>query len=251
MCSSDLCQVRFRSLAPPKLSLIRVLTSTTGHYAGHADPDPALFWEGPAPSGIRKGLLTKFPRWNTEETWLRGAWPTNKNGVAQYTSIFPGYYTGRATRTCYIVALESLELTGFADVHVKVHTEWEPLANGTFTSGRLIHTGQLFVEDSINEVIDKVRRATPSHRAPLTSCAVQLSPYDINPIKNKWGRTRNWADSLQIYQESHANGYGPTFDVQKIGGVIQQGLIGYITIGVDLSNDFDRSATQQNAGYTV
>lgn len=60
--------------------------NTTGHYAGHADPDPALVWEGPAPTGIRKGLLTKFPRWNTEETWLRGAWPTNKNGVAQYTS---------------------------------------------------------------------------------------------------------------------------------------------------------------------
>jgi hypothetical protein len=36
--------------------------NTTGHYAGHADPDPELFWEGPAPSGIRKGLLTKFPR---------------------------------------------------------------------------------------------------------------------------------------------------------------------------------------------
>lgn len=139
-----------------------------------------------------------------------------------------------------------------ADVHVKVHTEWEPLANGTFTSGRLIHTGQLFVEDSINGVIDKVCCASAaSHRASLTPPAVQLSPYDINPIKNKWGRTRNWDDSLQIYQESHANGYGPTFDIQKIGGVVQQGLIGYITIGVDLSNDFDRSATQQNAGYTT
>ena len=33
-----------------------------GHYAGHADPDPDLVWEGPAPYGVRKGLLTKFPR---------------------------------------------------------------------------------------------------------------------------------------------------------------------------------------------
>jgi hypothetical protein len=24
-------------------------------------------------------------RWNTVETWLRGAWPTNKNGLAQFT----------------------------------------------------------------------------------------------------------------------------------------------------------------------
>jgi protocatechuate 3,4-dioxygenase beta subunit len=65
--------------------------NTTGHYAGHADPDPSLIWEGPAPTGVRKGLLTKFPRWNREETWLRGAWPTNKNGVAQYTSEFGSF----------------------------------------------------------------------------------------------------------------------------------------------------------------
>lgn len=60
--------------------------NTTGHYAGHADPDPSLIWEGPAPSGVRKGLLTKFPRANDEETWLRGAWATNEYGVAQFTS---------------------------------------------------------------------------------------------------------------------------------------------------------------------
>ena len=34
---------------------------------------------------------------------------------------------------------------------------WEPHANGTFTSGRLVHTGQFFIDDSLNEVIDKVR----------------------------------------------------------------------------------------------
>jgi protocatechuate 3,4-dioxygenase beta subunit len=62
--------------------------NTTGHYAGHAEPDPSLIWEGPAPSGVRKGLLTKFPRENEEETWLRGAWATNANGVAQFTSKF-------------------------------------------------------------------------------------------------------------------------------------------------------------------
>lgn len=187
--------------------------NTTGHYAGHADPDPDLKWEGPAPYGVRKGLLTKFPRWEHlwDETFLKGAWPTNKNGVSQFASIFPGYYTGRATH-----------------VHVKVHTEWTPVAeNNTFTTGHLIHTGQLFVDDKLNGVIDKIH------------------PYTTNPIADKWGRTRNWDDSLQIYQESHANGYGPTFEIEKIGGVLQQGLIGYITIGVDLEADYDLEYTQQ------
>lgn len=131
-----------------------------------------------------------------------------------------------------------------SDVHTKVHTQWTPHENGTFTSGRLIHTGQLFVDDKLNGVIDKV------------------APYDTNPIKNKWGRTRNWEDSLQIYQESHRGGYGPTFEIIKLGGVIQQGLIGFITIGyvseilpfkltfsrVDMSASYDRTTTQQAPG---
>lgn len=72
--------------------------NATGHYAGHPDPAPHLVDEQPQSSGHRKGLLSAFPRTNDEETWLRAAQPTDKNGVAEFTSIFPGYYTGRATR---------------------------------------------------------------------------------------------------------------------------------------------------------
>ncbi|KAK4702705.1 hypothetical protein P7C70_g3517, partial [Phenoliferia sp. Uapishka_3] len=186
--------------------------NSTGHYAGHPEQEEKLKWEGPKHEGPRKGLLSKYPRTEPEQTFLRAAWPTNKNGVSQYTSIFPGYYTGRATH-----------------VHVKVHTQWTPHANGTFTSSRLIHTGQFFVPDDINVSIDKIH------------------PYTENPIKNKWGRTRNWEDSLEIYQSSHAvrakfsspNGYGPTFDIEMVGGVIQQGLIGYITVGVDTTASYN------------
>jgi hypothetical protein len=112
--------------------------NATGFYAGH-NPLPAQVVATPAQDGIRKGLLPAFERTNSDETWLRGAWPTDQNGVAKFTSIFPGYYTGRATH-----------------VHVKVHPEWSMLENGTFTSGRLIHTGQFFVDDKLNEEIDKV-----------------------------------------------------------------------------------------------
>ena len=83
--------------------------------------------EEPPTSGVRKGLLTAYPRWNRVETWLRAAWPTNKNGLSQFTSIFPGYYTGRATH-----------------VHVRVHSKWAMQENGTFISQNLIYTGQLF-----------------------------------------------------------------------------------------------------------
>ena len=60
--------------------------NATGHYAGHPLPHPHLETERPQVGGKRSGLLSAFPRTVYEETWLRGAWPTDKNGVAQFTS---------------------------------------------------------------------------------------------------------------------------------------------------------------------
>ncbi|KDN35919.1 aromatic compound dioxygenase [Tilletiaria anomala UBC 951] len=176
--------------------------NATGSYGGHPDPRPDLVNEQPAADGVRKGLLSAYPRTKDDETWLRGALPTDANGVAEFTSIFPGYYTGRATH-----------------VHVKVHPDWTQLPNGTFISSKVLHTGQLFVEDRLNEEIDKIW------------------PYSENPIRTLpgRGRTRNWDDSLQVYQEAQANGYQPTFDIELLGGVVTQGLIGYITLGINMS----------------
>ena len=70
--------------------------NATGHYAGHPVPRAGLENEQPQVGGKRAGLLSAFPRTNFEETWLRGAWVTDANGVAKFTTIFPGYYTGRA-----------------------------------------------------------------------------------------------------------------------------------------------------------
>jgi protocatechuate 3,4-dioxygenase beta subunit len=64
--------------------------NATGHYAGHPDPAPHLVDEKPAAEGPRRGLRTAYPRTNTEETWLRGAWATDARGVAQFSSEFFG-----------------------------------------------------------------------------------------------------------------------------------------------------------------
>jgi len=113
--------------------------NATGYYAGHPVPAPDKINEEPASTGARKGLLSMYPRTVQEETWLRGALPTDNNGVAEFTSIFPGFYQGRATH-----------------VHTKIFPEWTTLENNTFLEGRLAHTGQFFVEDHINEQVDKV-----------------------------------------------------------------------------------------------
>ncbi|KAG6826883.1 hypothetical protein H0H92_014063 [Tricholoma furcatifolium] len=180
--------------------------NATGHYAGHPDPAPQLINEQPQVGGKRAGLLSAFPRTNNHQTFLRGAWPTDQNGVAQFTTIFPGYYTGRATH-----------------IHTKVFPSWSPLPNGTFTSDHLAHVGQFFFEDDINMRIDN------------------MHPYTTNPIRDIRGRTRNWRDSLNIFEDSHGpeGEYNPVFNLEFLGGVINQGLIGYITMGVNASASLD------------
>ncbi|KAJ7621290.1 Intradiol ring-cleavage dioxygenase [Roridomyces roridus] len=181
------------------------LANATGHYAGHPDPAPHLVNEQPQVGGSRSGLLSAFPRTKYQETFLRGAWPTDRNGVSQFTSIFPGYYTGRATH-----------------IHTKVYPEWTVHEeNSTFTGGRLAHVGQWFFEDDINMAVDK------------------MHPYTENPIRHTRGRTRNWRDSLNIFDDSHLNGYNPVFKTHLLGGVIGQGVVAYITMGVNMSASYD------------
>ena len=59
-----------------------------------------------------------------------------------------------------------------------------------------------------------------------------MYPYVTNPIKDSIGRTRNIEDSLNIFADSHGpeGKYNPVFKVHFLGGVISQGLVGYITM---------------------
>lgn len=59
-----------------------------------------------------------------------------------------------------------------------------------------------------------------------------MHPYSENPIRDIRGRTRNWRDSLNIFEDSHGpeGKYNPVFKLHFLGGVISQGLIGYITM---------------------
>lgn len=92
-----------------------------------------------------------------------------------------------------------------------MHTEWTPLPhNNSFEIGNTAYTGQLFFEDDLNTAVDK------------------MWPYSTNPIANKWGRTRNWRDSLNIYDDSHANGHTPVFEIEKLNAVLSGGVIGYM-----------------------
>lgn len=44
------------------------------------------------------------------------------------------------------------------------------------------------------------------------------------------GRTRNWQDSLNIFEDSQIGGYQSMWDMHYMGSVISQGLQGFITV---------------------
>ncbi|MFE2299164.1 intradiol ring-cleavage dioxygenase [Streptomyces sp. NPDC059445] len=72
-------------------------------------------------------------------TFLRGGVLTNASGVANVTSVYPGWYRGRCVH-----------------IHVKVHTGVTLTSDGSFTGGRELHTGQLFFDEKITTAMAKV-----------------------------------------------------------------------------------------------
>jgi len=129
-------------------------------------------------------------------TWLRGGWPTNENGMVGLTTIYPGYYEGRSIH-----------------VHVMVHHNWTANDNGTLVShsGTVQHTGQFFFNDRWS---DKV----------LNTTAYQ---------NNTNNRTYN--DQDFIFAQEASGGNTAYVELELVGECIEDGLIGYITMGVNTS----------------
>ncbi|WAZ21488.1 intradiol ring-cleavage dioxygenase [Streptomyces cinnabarinus] len=92
-------------------------------------------------------------------TFLRGGALTDSSGVANVTSVYPGWYRGRCIH-----------------IHVKVHTNVTLTSDGSFTGGQELHTGQLFFAESITT---RVAALPPysTNTVPRTTLA-QDSIYD-------------------------------------------------------------------------
>jgi protocatechuate 3,4-dioxygenase beta subunit len=58
-------------------------------------------------------------------TFMRGVQRTNASGLARFTTVYPGWYTGRAVH-----------------IHVKVHI-----------GGSVVHTGQFFFDDALTDTV--------------------------------------------------------------------------------------------------
>ncbi|KAJ3806903.1 Intradiol ring-cleavage dioxygenase [Lentinula lateritia] len=129
------------------------------------------------------------------ETFLRGGAPTSADGLVELVTIYPGFYAGRT-----------------AHIHTMIHMNWERSENGTFvsTSGNLLHVGQFFFEEKWNDEV------------------YATSPYTVNTNK----RTYNDQDG-QMNDSEDADGNSAIVDISFAGEDLTEGLVGFITVGVD------------------
>jgi protocatechuate 3,4-dioxygenase beta subunit len=81
------------------------------------------------------GVYSGFGSGGRSRTFMRGVQRTDRNGLARFRSVYPGWYRGRTVH-----------------IHVKVHV-----------AGNVVHTGQLYFPDRIT---DKVFRRKPYSRRP-------------------------------------------------------------------------------------
>ncbi|MET7571280.1 intradiol ring-cleavage dioxygenase [Streptomyces sp. NPDC005492] len=125
-------------------------------------------------------------------TFLRGGVLTDSSGLASITTIYPGWYRGRCIH-----------------IHVKVHTGVTLTSDGSFTGGQELHTGQLFIDETI------------------TAAVAQISPYSTNTV------TRTTLAQDSIYDDGGAA--SGLMTLTALGSSTSSGYTATLTLGVQES----------------
>ncbi|KAL5512182.1 hypothetical protein ACEPAG_3467 [Sanghuangporus baumii] len=154
---------------------------------------------GDSPGRRRGGPGRGSPSMTTNNTWLRGGYPTDSTGTVSLCTLYPGFYPGRTIH-----------------IHTMVHTDWSQSPNGTLIShsGSLNHIGQMFFDEEWNDRI------------------LEREPYSLNEAR----RTRN--DEDHDFRRASVDRSSAIVEVEMLGDSLDQGLIGFITIGIDMTADY-------------
>ncbi|MEV7343832.1 intradiol ring-cleavage dioxygenase [Streptomyces sp. NPDC093544] len=125
-------------------------------------------------------------------TFLRGGVLTGTDGLARITTLYPGWYRGRCIH-----------------IHLKVHTGVTLTADGSFTGGQELHTGQLFFSETV------------------TTAVARISPYATNTV------TRTTLAQDSIYDDGGAA--SGLLTLALLGTSPSSGYAGTLTVGVEAS----------------
>jgi protocatechuate 3,4-dioxygenase beta subunit len=109
---------------------------------------------------------------NTNQTWLRGIQLTDSNGQAKFTTIYPGWYTGRVTH-----------------IHVEV-----------FINSVLKATTQLAFPDSLNTTVYNTSLYSPHGQNSITNTSDQVfsDSYSSELVTISGNTTDGYTASFQV-----------------------------------------------------
>ncbi|TMW57585.1 hypothetical protein Poli38472_003510 [Pythium oligandrum] len=91
---------------------------------------------------------------NINKTFARGLAPTDKDGIVQFLTKFPGHYTGRATH-----------------IHILSNHDGEVLSNNTYAGSSVSSVGQIFFDQDLITEVEKTG-VYATNKQPLTTNAV-------------------------------------------------------------------------------
>lgn len=144
-------------------------------------------------------------------TFLRGVQPTDKDGVVNFDTLFPGHYSGRATHE-----------------HIIAHVGSKVLSNGTYTGGQVAHLSQLFFDQALIDTIEATAPYNTNRIAKTSNLADQFTGYAASPNYDPFpnyallgngvsGGLFVWAE-LGINTSSNWDYYAPYASTWKEGG---------------------------------
>ena len=172
-----------------------------GYYSG-VDANPGGNASSEAGAGSEAG------------TFLRGVQLTDADGIAEFQTIYPGWYSGRTVH-----------------IHMKVHVGGTPdvldvatpasADGGAYAGGHVSHTGQLYFDDATSDEVYATGEAYGG--------------------RDEAQRLRNEDDNI-LGEHADEPGFILTL-TPLVAGSLADGFVGEITVGID------PAATPEPAGF--
>ncbi|KAH6897407.1 Intradiol ring-cleavage dioxygenase [Thelonectria olida] len=158
------------------------------------------------------GSYSSFTGIDPDSSELLDGWTKKADGTTDNETFLRGIQvTDSEGMVEFLTKFPGYYVTRTTHIHVTAQTN---ITNGTFYSqSKVQHIGQLFFEED------------------LLNSVYANSPYSAH--LSTLNRTTNSEDKL--YSSASADGYSAVISVSQLGDSITDGLVGYITIGVNAS----------------
>ncbi|KAK8047127.1 Intradiol ring-cleavage dioxygenase [Apiospora saccharicola] len=157
-------------------------------------------------------------------TWLRGVQPTDKDGVVNFETLFPGHYEGRATHQ-----------------HIIAHANSTVLDNGTYSGGHVAHLSQLFFDQALRDAVEATAPYNANRIPKTTNLRDMYTGYSASPNYDPFanyvalggGLDKGlfvWAE-LGINTKANWDAYAAAASIWKEGGGYNNPKFNFFVVG--------------------